>query len=146
MKYNELEILMQFPRIIYMIMRKTMRGFQLSQHDLDLNPTQRRTLLILLNRGVTTMTQLHDLIGLEKGSLTTVVDQLINKNLVARHRNAKDRRKVDISLTPTGVKRSAVLRKEIAGHVRRRLNGLTAKDRRRFYQAIGILADIIPKL
>ena len=68
MKNNELEILMQFPRIIYMIMRKIMRGFHFSQYGLELNQTQRRTLLILLNKGASSMTQLHDLVGLEKGT------------------------------------------------------------------------------
>jgi MarR family transcriptional regulator, organic hydroperoxide resistance regulator len=146
MKNNELEILMQFPRIIYMIMRKIMRGFHFSQYGLELNQTQRRTLLILLNKGASSMTQLHDLVGLEKGSLTTVVDQLIAKTLVERRRNTRDRRKLDISLTSTGVKKAAILRKEIAGHVKRRLDRLTENDRRQFYQAVAILDDIMPKL
>lgn len=146
MKYDELDIAMQFPRIIHMIMRKVMGGFQAPQQDLDLNPTNRRALLILLDRGATTMTRLHGLIGLEKGSLTSVVDQLIAKGLVKRQRNQNDRRKLDISLTTAGTKKAIILRKAMAAHVRRRLDKLTEKDRQTFYRAINTLADIVPKL
>jgi len=145
MKDKEFEIITGFPRIFHVFMRKMMQGFQSSQ-ELSLNPTQRRTLLIIHNKGVLTMTALHQIIGLEKGSLTAVIDQLIGKGLVKRKRDEKDRRRVNISLSETGGKKAKILRMEIAVHIRKNLERLPAEDRERFYRAIESLIDISRKL
>ena len=92
------------------------------------------------------MTELHHAIGLEKGSLTTVVDQLIEKTLVERKRDVGDRRKVNILLTALGRKKVDTLRMEIANYIKKSLDGLPAKDRERFYKAVKVLIDISGKL
>ena len=92
------------------------------------------------------MTALHRAIGLEKGSLTSVIDQLIKKKLVERKRDEADRRKVIITLTDTGRKKAEVLRMEIAGHIKNNLERLPVEDRKRFYRAVEALMDISRKL
>lgn len=44
------------------------------------------------------------MLNMEKGSLTTLIDQLERLGLVIRCNDANDRRKVLISLTDTGIK------------------------------------------
>ena len=145
MEDKELEIIMGFPRVFHLFMQKMMRGFETSQ-EMSLNPTQRRTLLVIHHKKVLTMTALHQIIGLEKGSLTAVIDQLIGKNLVKRKRDEKDRRRVNISLSETGNKKVKILRMEIAGHIRKNMEILPAEDRERFYWAVESLIDISRKL
>jgi DNA-binding MarR family transcriptional regulator len=145
MRDKELEIIMGFPRVFHVFMRKMMRGFQTSE-EMSLNPTQRRTLLIMYDKGILTMTALHEFIGLEKGSLTTVIDQLIRKGLVKRTRDEKDRRRVNISLSETGRKKVRILRMQIAGHIKKNLERLPAEVRERFYRAVESLIDISNKL
>ena len=146
MKDKELEIIMGFPRVFHVFMRKMMHNFQTTQKDLSLNQTQRRTLLIIHDRGEMTMTALHQIIGLEKGSLTAVIDQLIGKGLVKRERDRKDRRRVNISLSETGKKNVKILRMEIAGHIRKNLERLSAADLQRFYRTVESLVDLSRKL
>jgi len=143
---NELEIILQFPKVLHVVMRKMMHGFRSSQLDIILNQTQGRALLLLYDKGETTMTDLHRAIGLEKGSLTSVIDQLIKKELVERKRDAGDRRKVNISLTKMGQDKAEILRMEIAGYIKHNLERLQVEDRRQFYRAIEALIDISRKL
>lgn len=146
MKTSDLEIIVQFPKITHIFMRKMMHGFQSSRIGINLNRTQGRTLLLLYDRGDTTMTSLHRAIGLEKGSLTSVIDQLINKKLVGRKSDEADRRKVIITLTDSGRKKAEILRMEIAGHIKNNLERLPVEDRKRFYRAVEALMDISRKL
>ena len=146
MKQSDLEIIIQFPKITHVFMRKMLHGFQSSQIGMTLNRTQGRTLLFLYDRGKTTMTSLHKAIGLEKGSLTSVIDQLIKKELVERKRDQADRRKVIIALTALGRKKAEILRLEIADHIKRNLERLPAEDRKRFYRAAETLINISQKI
>jgi DNA-binding MarR family transcriptional regulator len=146
MKKSDLEIIIQFPKITHVFMRKMMHGFTSSQIGMSLNRTQGRTLLLLYDKGKTTMTALHKAIGLEKGSLTGVIDQLIEKELVERARDASDRRKVNIFLTDKGLEKAEILRMEIAGYIKKNLEKLPVEDRKRFYGAAEALIDISHKL
>lgn len=146
MKRSGLEIIIQFPKITHIFMRKMMHGFQSSRLGMTLNRTQGRTLLFLYDRGETTMTALHEAIGLEKGSLTGVIDQLIKKGLVERKGDQADRRKVIITLSEKGRKKADILRMEIADHIKKNLERLPAEDRKRFYRAVEALMDISRKL
>ena len=145
MENRELEIIIQFPKISHVIIGKMIRGFR-SSLGMNLNQTHRRTLLFLNDVEETTMTELHKTIGLEKGSLTTVIDQLIEKELVERKGDKKDRRKVLISLTAKGREKVGILRMEIAGYIKNNLEKLPEIDRKRFYKAVEALDDISLKL
>ena len=92
------------------------------------------------------MTELHRCTGLEKGSLTFVVDQLIEKGLVKRTGDEKDRRKVYVSLTDFGQKETAIHSNEVSRFVRNKLDELPLEDRREFFQAIKKLVEISEKL
>lgn len=146
MENMELEIITRFPKVMHVILGKMMRGFKSSLEEMNLNRTMSRTLLVLYDKGEATMTELHHAIGLEKGSLTTVIDQLIEKTLVERKGDSRDRRKVNIMLTTLGRKKVDILRKEIANYIKESLDKLQAKDRDRFYKAVKVLTDISGKL
>jgi DNA-binding MarR family transcriptional regulator len=146
MENKELELITEFPKTTHVILGKMMQGFQSSLEDMNLNQTMRRALLILYDKGETTMTELHHAIGLEKGSLTTVVDQLIEKRLVERERDVGDRRKVNILLTSLGLRNVDTLRMEIANCIKKSLDRLQAGDQERFYRAVKVLIDISGKL
>ncbi|RMC99956.1 MarR family transcriptional regulator [Clostridium autoethanogenum] len=53
---------------------------------------------------VLTATEISKMLNMEKGSLTTLIDQLERLGLVIRCNDVNDRRKVLISLTDTGIK------------------------------------------
>jgi DNA-binding MarR family transcriptional regulator len=56
-----------------------------------------------------TQVELSQRVGIEKASSTAVLDALEKQNLILRVRNAEDRRKVNVYLTPAGQKVRSVL-------------------------------------
>jgi len=145
MDKREIEIIMQMPKIMSLVRRKLMNGFR-SREGLALSLTQDRLLLCIFDHNLVTMTELHMMTGLEKGSLTTIVDQLIEKGLVQRARDKGDRRKVFVSLTEAGQKQGAVRKEEIARFIQSRLKNLSAIQREEFTKAIKTIVELFEHL
>jgi DNA-binding MarR family transcriptional regulator len=91
-----------------------------AEHDLSL--TQLRVLGILRDRRVG-MTRLADYLGLEKSTMTGLVDRAAKRGLLERGPNAHDGRAVDVFLTPRG----AALAERFHAQVRRSLSPLTSE-------------------
>jgi DNA-binding MarR family transcriptional regulator len=98
-----------------------------ASHDLSL--TQMRTLGILRDRRPK-MAELADFLGLERSTLSGLVDRAERRGLLARDRNADDGRAVDVFMTPAGLE----LAERVHAEVRRALlpatSRLDAKERR----------------
>jgi DNA-binding MarR family transcriptional regulator len=77
-----------------------------AEHDLSL--TQLRVLGILRDRRVR-MTDLAKFLGLDKSTMSGLVDRAERRGLLARGRNPADGRAVDVFMTPAG--------RELAGQV-----------------------------
>jgi DNA-binding MarR family transcriptional regulator len=95
-----------------------------SSEDLKLNKTHGKTLVVLCRKGSRTMTELVQDLNIEKGSMTSVVDSLIEKSLIVRERDQDDRRKVIISLTEEGKKLANNLREEMNSFILTKLDQL----------------------
>ena len=91
-----------------------------AEHDLSL--TQLRVLAILRDRRVR-MTALADYLGLEKSTMTGLVDRAEKRGLLERAPSASDGRAVDVFLSPAGVE----LAERGAAEVRRALRPLTGE-------------------
>jgi DNA-binding MarR family transcriptional regulator len=70
-----------------------------AEHDLSL--TQMRVLGILRDRRLR-ITVLADYLGLEKSTMTGLVDRAVKRGLLARAPSATDGRAVDVFMTPEG--------------------------------------------
>mgnify|MGYP003210826339 FL=1 len=73
----------------------------------DVNKTQLRALVFMKNYGEISMTELCAKLNIEKGSLTSMIDDLSKKGYVYREKNLKDRRKYMIVITEEGKKIAA---------------------------------------
>ena len=91
-----------------------------AEHDLSL--TQLRVLGILRDRRVR-MSRLADYLGLEKSTLTGLVDRAAKRGLLERGPNAHDGRAVDVFLSPAG----AALAVRFQAQVRRSLSPLISE-------------------
>jgi DNA-binding MarR family transcriptional regulator len=90
-----------------------------AEHDLSL--TQLRVLAILRDRRVR-MTRLADYLGLEKSTMTGLVDRAARRGLLERGPSADDGRAVDVFLSPQG----AALAERLYAQVGRSLSPLTS--------------------
>ena len=90
-----------------------------AEHDLSL--TQLRVLGILRDRRVR-MTRLADYLGLEKSTLTGLVNRAEKRGLLERGPNPHDGRAVDVFISPAG----AALAERLHAQVRRSLSPLSS--------------------
>jgi len=84
--------------------------------------------------------------GLEKGSLTTVVDSLEALGLVRRERQEEDRRSFIVRVTPEGRKIAARIDALLASHLDVIISRLPESEQTEFRQSLLTLARIIPHL
>lgn len=86
----------------------------LSRPDIGLTMPQMVTLFAIRDAQTCRMSELADITQQSAGTLTGIVDRLIEDNLVGRVRDLDDRRVVQVTLTPAGEER--VSRVERARH------------------------------
>lgn len=105
-------------------------------HDLSL--TQLRVLAILRDREPR-MAELAGHLGLERSSVSGLVDRAARRGLMRRDASADDGRAVVVRLTPSGHDLAATLTDEVAALIAPMTDRLAAADRRR-------LAGLLRKL
>ena len=79
------------------------RNFRAALGEYGITYSQWRHLWLLLRDGPLTPVELSDRAGLKKASSTAIIQTLVEQNLIQRERDAKDRRKVNLSLTDEGI-------------------------------------------
>jgi DNA-binding MarR family transcriptional regulator len=90
--------------------------------DNELSLTQLRVLAILRDRRLR-MTALADYLGLEKSTMTGLVDRAEKRGLLRRAPSTSDGRAVDVFLSPRG----AELAGRLSTHIARTLSPMTSK-------------------
>ncbi|MGE4272930.1 MAG: MarR family winged helix-turn-helix transcriptional regulator [Desulfitobacterium sp.] len=70
--------------------------------QIDLKKNQRKILNLLYHESPITLTEIGKRLDIEKGSLTALIDVLMDRGLVIRSNDPKDRRKCLIYLSPQG--------------------------------------------
>ncbi|GII86182.1 hypothetical protein Ssi03_41720 [Sphaerisporangium siamense] len=88
----------------------------------DLSLTQLRVLGILRDRRPR-MTELAAFLGLDKSTLSGLIDRAERRGLVSRGKNPQDRRVIDVFLTPAGLE----LTEQVYDEVRRALAPATTR-------------------
>jgi len=84
--------------------------------------------------------------GLEKGSLTAVIDSLEAMGLVSRERDENDRRSFTITTTPAGALMAEQIEALFREHLSALLEKLSREDRLEFEKAAETFARLIPIL
>lgn len=94
----------------------------LSRPEIDLTMPQMITLFAIRHARTCRMSELAEVTQQSAGTLTGIVDRLIEENLVGRVRDVEDRRVVQVTLSPSGKNRlvmvEQVLREEMDWRLR----------------------------
>lgn len=112
----------------------------------ELNKNQHKTILILKNHGPKSMTELCSMLQLEKGSFTTIIDYLTQKEYVMRTKDEKDRRKYVIKLTEIGNQFAEEQTHKLNQHLMHKFHKLSKENMEKFLDAIEILEEISNEL
>jgi DNA-binding MarR family transcriptional regulator len=99
-----------------------------AEHDLSL--TQLRVLAILRDREPT-MTTLAAHLGLERSSVSGLIDRAVRRGLVRRDTSTADGRAVRLTLTPDGQRLASLLTEEVSALIAPMTRRLSPNDQRR---------------
>jgi DNA-binding MarR family transcriptional regulator len=105
-----------------------------AEHDLSL--TQLRVLAILRDRRLT-VTALADYLGLDKSTISGLIDRAAKRGLLRRSANSLDKRAVDVHLTERGAELAERGAAEIARALAPMTDTLTPAEARRLTALLG---------
>ena len=111
----------------------------------DVNKTQLRALVFMKNYGEISMTELCAKLNIEKGSLTSMIDDLSKKGYDYREKNLKDRRKYMIVITEEGKKIAADFTEKLSNDLEAKFFKLDTDEREKYLEAIETLATLVNK-
>ena len=97
------------------------------------------------NYGEISMTELCAKLNIEKGSLTSMIDDLSKKGYVYREKNIKDRRKYMIVITEEGKKIAADFTEKLSNDLEAKFFKLDTDEREKYLEAIETLATLVNK-
>jgi DNA-binding MarR family transcriptional regulator len=121
-------------------------SFDSSSLGHGLNKTQERVLMIVWHHDNPPMRFLSHEAGLEKGSLTTVIDSLEALGLVLRERKEDDRRSFIVKTTPQGSRLAERINALFRDHLDALFGQLTQEERLEFERSAQSIARLIPRL
>jgi DNA-binding MarR family transcriptional regulator len=104
----------------------------------DLSLTQLRALAVLRDRAPT-MAQLADHLGLERSSVSGLIDRAHKRGLVRRDPSPEDARAVHVTLSEDGQRLAARLAEEFARLIAPMTGNLTAAEQKRLGALLGRL-------
>ncbi|MDU7904316.1 MAG: MarR family transcriptional regulator [Peptostreptococcaceae bacterium] len=113
--------------------------------NINVNRTQLRALVFINNNGEITMTDLCEKLNIEKGSLTTMVDDLTKKGYLTRTRDSRDRRKYILNLTTSGEEIAKDFLEALGTRLESRFLELNEEDRNKCMESIKNLEEILIK-
>ena len=111
----------------------------------DVNKTQLRALVFVSNNGPISMTDFCAKLNIEKGSLTSMVDDLTDKGYVVREKDTADRRKYLITITESGSNVAADFMGKLSNSLEEKLFKLSEEEQDKYMEAIGTLQAILNK-
>ncbi|ABY34397.1 MAG TPA: MarR family transcriptional regulator [Chloroflexus aurantiacus] len=118
----------------------------LSRPEIGLTLPQMVTLFAIREAGLCRMSDLADITQQSAGTLTGIVDRLIEENLVGRVRDAEDRRVVQVMLTRQGEQRLALVEEARRADMDRILSRFSLEQLQDLAQLLQLLLDGINEL
>ncbi len=116
---------------------------QLAKADnLDITQKQYRVLCILEKNGPYKMSDLGEIVHTSYGSLTVMIDRLVDKNLVERCFLTEDRRVVMVKITPAGSQILKQYREDFLDLIEKNLERLNSEEKKRLQAAINDIKSI----
>ena len=107
--------------------------------------SQGRTVLSFPVRGSVNMNELSDSVGVDNSTMTRMIDHLVDKGLVYRKADIKDRRLVRVGLTLSGKKLHRELKKALHTFYRDSLDEIRETERLMIIKSLERLSNSINK-
>ena len=102
----------------------------------ELSVPQFRSLLFVNNNAGASLSEVADHMGLTLPSTSKLVDDLIQKGLMTRQEQAKDRRRVSLGVTPRGVTILEACRRGTLEYLAEKLSSVSSDDQAAIVKAM----------
>jgi MarR family transcriptional regulator for hemolysin len=126
--------------VIPLVMRGIRRELRL--HRKDLSVPQFRTLFFLGRNQGPSLSDVAEHIGLTLPSMSSLVDELVERGLVKRETRSDDRRRMTLTLTARGEATLKSARESTLGYLGRLLRSLPTSDRSTVTRAMQVLKPV----
>lgn len=113
------------------------RDFAESVGELGVTPGQFGVLELIASNPGLSQSALARALGVDRSTIVGVLDRLQEAGLVERRPSARDRRSHALHLSDRGVAQAARMRRAIAEHEARVLNGLDAEEKAALLELLG---------
>jgi len=121
-------------------------GFRQENCNTSLKKNHKKILNILYQHDKLTITEISKLLDIEKGSLTTLIDVLDEKDLVIRLNDPTDRRKTLISLSQNGKEEMERVMNYFAQRINKSLKKFNSDEVQQFETNLQFVVDLMKKL
>ena len=111
-----------------------------------LNHRHMRAIVILHFKETASMSEMSNVLGIEKGSFTTVAEKLIKTGYIFNQRNEKDRRVYELRLTEKGSQLAETFVKDHRAYITDLFSKLSEEEMIAFSKALDIVTDTIISL
>ena len=109
----------------------------------ELSLAQLRCLLNIARNDNCTLRELSELLGISPPSASSLVERLVNMDLVQRDNDRNDRRAIRLHIAPAGAEMLARHREEYRLHLHRFFSPMSAEQRRAMLSALEILEGAV---
>lgn len=127
-------------------MHETSKHSRTNGSPTRLTPAQIDTLYTIATRPEWRMSDLSERLQISAGSLTTMVNRLIEAGVVDRRRSRLDRRVVIVNLNEAGEALVQANRQQLMRNLEHLTSDLSADDQSRLADAMGIVVNILNKI
>lgn len=141
MSQKSLATVEQIIEVIPMMMRIIRAKFR-ERRLANLNVAQFRVMVFLNNNTGASLSNLASSVGLTLPAMSSLVDNLVSRNLVAREKNDEDRRKVTLSLTQEGHRELEKAYRYTQRFFEDKLSSLSDEDLDTVLRSMQILRDL----
>nr|WP_279381041.1 MarR family transcriptional regulator [Alkaliphilus hydrothermalis] len=108
----------------------------------NLTLTQFKVLYIINKLKICNMSQLSEMMEVSKGTMTTMLNKLVEDGYVVRSNSSKDRRTVFVELSEMGQDEVAILQEKLLMSVMNATEKLAVKEQREAYSVMEKLYEI----
>lgn len=130
-------------RIFHKWMKVINKQYFADHNSIDLTPNQYRALFALNRRDAYRMSDFGEYIHTSYGSVTVMVDRLVEKGLAERFFLPEDRRVVMIRITPEGKKALDVYRETLLNIMEKNLSTMDEDTQKELYRLTGQMKKIL---
>lgn len=127
---------------------QTLGGIYHKDYDIEpaLNKSQQKALFIIKKQGKIIPSVLGRAMDMQKGSLTTLVDSLVEYGFINRESGTEDRRKLWLFLTPEGEEYISILMDNFQKEFARIFEGVSPGDISKMIESIDYVKNVLKNI